>query len=195
MAPWRMQIILSSYATRTFPGMWLQLATGVTLVRQEGFWALYSGLVPALTRGLLYGGWGLITCPLGAAVTLYPIACPYKLMPHGAHAGARLGTYSPIKAALGGDKEHNNLFRNIAAGCLSGGFAAAVTNPIDLIKTRLQAKGSPYRNAWHVVRSVVAEQGIAGLWAGTTPSVVGDATPAESYIVTPPPQEHADACM
>ena len=94
------------------------------------------------------------------------------------HAGARLGTYSPIKAALGGDKAHNNLFRNIAAGCLSGGFAAAVTNPVDLIKTRLQAKGSPYRSAWHVARSVVAEQGIAGLWAGTTPSVVSRAAPA-----------------
>ncbi len=33
-----------------------QVATGITLVRQEGFLALYSGLVPALTRGLLYGG-------------------------------------------------------------------------------------------------------------------------------------------
>ena len=86
-------------------------------------------------------------------------------------AGARLGTYSPIKGALGGDKEHSNLFRNVAAGCLSGSLAAAATNPVDLIKTRLQAKGSPYRNAWAIVRAVVAEQGISGLWAGTTPSV------------------------
>lgn len=86
--------------------------------------------------------------------------------------GARLGTYGPIKAALGGDKDHVSVLRNIVAGCLSGSFAAAVTNPIDLIKTRLQARNSPFNSAAQVVRFVVQEQGVTGLWTGTTPSVV-----------------------
>ena len=77
-----------------------------------------------------------------------------------------------MKTALGGDKDNNSLLRNILAGCLSGAFAAAVTNPIDLVKTRLQARDSPFRNAAEVVRYVAKEQGISGLWTGTTPSVV-----------------------
>jgi hypothetical protein len=34
----------------------MQIATTVNIVQQEGFLALYSGLVPALSRGLFYGG-------------------------------------------------------------------------------------------------------------------------------------------
>lgn len=35
---------------------YLQLQTGVNIVRNEGFFALYSGLGPAIGRGLFYGG-------------------------------------------------------------------------------------------------------------------------------------------
>lgn len=83
-----------------------------------------------------------------------------------------MGTYGPIKTALGGDKTNNSVLRNILAGCLSGSFAAAATNPIDLIKTRLQARDSPFKNGAAVMRHVVKEQGVSGLWTGTTPSVV-----------------------
>lgn len=34
----------------------LQLKTGVNIVKNEGFLALYSGLGPAIGRGLFYGG-------------------------------------------------------------------------------------------------------------------------------------------
>ena len=87
-------------------------------------------------------------------------------------AGARLGTYSTIKRALGGDEEHISLLRNLVAGCVSGGFAAAVTNPLDLVKTRLQSKDNPHKTIGQVVRAVVKIEGIVGLWAGTMPSVV-----------------------
>ncbi|BDA43544.1 probable mitochondrial uncoupling protein 2 [Coccomyxa sp. Obi] len=135
----RLQTQGASFSSRAAaPGL---LATTTSIVRQEGFLALYSGLIPALSRGLFYGG-------------------------------ARLGTYGPIKTALGGNKDNNSLLRNILAGCMSGAFAAAVTNPIDLVKTRLQARDSPFRNAADVVRYVVKEQGVSGLWTGTTPSVI-----------------------
>jgi hypothetical protein len=32
------------------------LATGVTIVKDEGFGALYKGVTPAVARGVLYGG-------------------------------------------------------------------------------------------------------------------------------------------
>ncbi|KAK9915359.1 hypothetical protein WJX75_008003 [Coccomyxa subellipsoidea] len=135
----RLQTQAASFSSRAAaPGLF---ATALNIVRQEGFLALYSGLAPAISRGLFYGG-------------------------------ARLGTYGPIKTALGGDKDHNSILRNILAGCLSGSFAAAATNPIDLIKTRLQARDSPFKTAASVVRHVVKDQGISGLWNGTTPSVI-----------------------
>ena len=99
-------------------------------------------------------------------------------------AGARLGTYSTIKRALGGDEDHISLLRNLVAGCVSGGFAAAVTNPLDLVKTRLQSKDNPYRTIGEVVRAVVRNEGIVGLWAGTMPSVVScplPGSPAQTF--------------
>ena len=43
---------------------------------------------------------------------------------------------------------------------------------MDLVKTRLQSRNSPFRNVADIVRHVAKEQGISGLWTGTTPSVV-----------------------
>lgn len=113
------------------PGL---LATGVSIVRHEGVLALWSGLGPSLARGLFFGG-------------------------------ARLGLYTPIKALVVGDVGIINsssssttsgirpssstksaaaasLELKVLAGSLSGGLAAAVTSPIELIKTRLQVRST-----------------------------------------------------
>jgi hypothetical protein len=46
-------------------------------------------------------------------------------------------------------------------------------------QTRLQAKGNPYRSSADVIRHAVREQGLRGLWVGSTPSMVTAwATPA-----------------
>ena len=84
-----------------------------------------------------------------------------------------MGTYSPLKRALGGDEEHISLLRNLVAGSIAGGVAAAVTNPLDLVKTRLQSKDNPYKTIGQVVSAVMKDEGVIGLWAGTMPSVVG----------------------
>ncbi len=39
-------------------------------------------------------------------------------------------------------------------------------------QTRMQAKGNPYRSSMDVVRHIVREQGVRGLWVGSTPSMV-----------------------
>ena len=68
---------------------------------------------------------------------------------------------------------------------MSGGLAAAVTSPIELIKTRLQAAGAslpsssasaeagakPMTTSMGVIRSVIASDGIAGLWKGAMPGL------------------------
>ena len=105
---------------------------------------------------------------LQAAVPAQPLTAAY----HHLSAGVRLGCYTPLKEALGATKENPSLLRNIAAGSVSGGIASAVTNPIDLIKTRMQSKGNDFKTPGDVVRHVVAKDGVIGLWKGTVPSAV-----------------------
>lgn len=89
------------------------------------------------------------------------------------YGGLRIGLYDPIKHVLGANSAESSLTRKVAAGMLSGSLAAGVCNPTDLVKTRMQAKGAALRNPFAVVGAVVRETGVAGLWTGTTPSMVG----------------------
>lgn len=122
------------------------LQTGINIVRNEGVLAMWSGLGPSLARGLFFGG-------------------------------ARLGLYTPIKAAIAGDGKQT-LQLKILSGSLSGGLAAAVTSPIELIKTRLQAAGrtpGAPTTSMGVIRTVVAADGVVGLWKGAMPGLIRSA--------------------
>jgi hypothetical protein len=57
----------------------------------------------------------------------------------------------------------------LLAGSVSGGFAAAVTNPAELVKTRLQTKGNVHTGSLAVIRDIVKTEGVAGLWRGAVP--------------------------
>ncbi|KAK9863634.1 hypothetical protein WJX84_011828 [Apatococcus fuscideae] len=87
------------------------------------------------------------------------------------YGGVRLGCYTPIKTLLGADPEHLSLLRNIAAGSMSGAMAAAASNPMDLVKTQLQAQNSPFHSSSQVIRHVIKNEGLSGLWNGTAPSM------------------------
>lgn len=157
--------------------------TGVELVRNEGLAALYKGLSPAVARGLFYGGRPLGSSTIVWHPALWKLQGYYPELPlflkidslqilSGIYAGVRLGCYGPAKTALGATKDNNSIVRNIAAGSLSGAMAAWASNPIDLIKTRLQSKENPHKTSAAVVRSIVQTDGVRGLWRGTVPSTV-----------------------
>lgn len=59
----------------------------------------------------------------------------------------------------------------IVAGMTSGALAAGLSNPTDLIKTRMQAAG-PVRGPASIMRMIIREEGIWGLWKGATPSMI-----------------------
>ncbi|GLC72922.1 hypothetical protein PLESTF_001310000 [Pleodorina starrii] len=123
------------------------VATGLGVVRNEGVAALWSGLGPSLARGFFFGG-------------------------------ARLGLYTPIKTIICGETAKPTLEMKVLSGSLSGGLAAAVTSPIELIKTRLQAAGrdpTAQKTSMGVIRTVVAQDGVAGLWKGAMPGLVSGA--------------------
>lgn len=117
--------------------------TAVAVVRQEGVLALWNGLSASLVRGVVYGG-------------------------------TRLGMYGPLKQAISADGTGKDLstLAKVGAGCISGSAAAIVASPTELIKTQLQAKGSQHKTAGDVLRHVVREEGITGLWRGASPGAV-----------------------
>ncbi|UJR27848.1 hypothetical protein I4U23_009113 [Adineta vaga] len=134
------------------------IETTKRIYQQEGIRAFYSGLMPAIVRGLFYGG-------------------------------VRLGAYGPIKNILKrvvtDDKQATVKFiRNVSAGCISGCIAAVASNPVDLCKTKLQAKNSPYTSSIHVIKDVIQHHGIKGLWVGTVPAAIRTAALTAAQCVT-----------
>lgn len=73
------------------------------------------------------------------------------------------------------------LHLKIAAGITTGSTAALVSNPLDLMKTRMQAQASGpnasvgYQHSFsgvaHGFRSLFQNEGVLGLWKGISPSV------------------------
>jgi solute carrier family 25 uncoupling protein 8/9 len=129
-------------------------ATGAAVVREEGVLALYKGVVPAVARGIVYGG-------------------------------LRIGLYPIIKDALGADAGQSDIFKKVAAGMTAGSIAAGICNPTDLVKTRMQTKGgSNGKGPLSVAAMVYRQDGIQGLWKGTTPSMARAALLTASQCAT-----------
>jgi solute carrier family 25 (mitochondrial iron transporter), member 28/37 len=63
-----------------------------------------------------------------------------------------------------------------AAGAVAGGLAAAASNPLDVVKTRLQTQGEVgarrYKGLSDALRRIYAEEGTRGLLRGVRPRVV-----------------------
>jgi solute carrier family 25 folate transporter 32 len=99
------------------------------VVRHEGFLGLYQGLAPALVASALsWGGYFYI----------------YE------------GTKRRISGIDGvGEKETLTGMENFAAACLSGAAMVCVTNPIWLIKTRMQLQLRNFQDPLHVGGKVV----------------------------------------
>lgn len=73
-----------------------------------------------------------------------------------------------------------SLFQKIVAAAVTGTIGISVANPADLVKIKMQGqgvetlKGIPpkYTGSMHCYRSIIAEQGIIGLWTGWAPNVM-----------------------
>lgn len=63
-----------------------------------------------------------------------------------------------------------------AIGAISGGFAAAVTTPVDVIKTRLilinDKNGVPYNGPLDVVKRISRQEGLKVFFSGISPRVI-----------------------
>jgi len=65
--------------------------------------------------------------------------------------------------------------RPLVAGALGGGIAGIVVQPFDVIKTRQQqflGKNTVYQATTATAKKIINEESIAGLWKGTSPTLV-----------------------
>ncbi|KAK6927045.1 Mitochondrial substrate/solute carrier [Dillenia turbinata] len=129
------------------------LDTVVTIAREEGYAALWKGIVPGLHRQFVYGG---------LRIGLYDLVKVFLL------GSSYMGEVS--------------LFINILAALLTGALAIAVANPTDLVKVRLQAEGKlplgvprRYSSAFHAYYTIVRQEGFTALWTGLGPNIARNA--------------------
>ncbi|KAJ3176545.1 hypothetical protein HDU87_005239 [Geranomyces variabilis] len=123
--------------------------TLVNLVRTEGMRSVYKGLSASLLR-------------------------------EGTYSGIRMGGYDACKAAIlaatgDGEKRRSGgggLAVKLGGGMASGMIGAAIANPADLLKVRMQTPNATGSLAQHFTNIIRTEGGIKGLYRAVGPTVV-----------------------
>ncbi|KDP21547.1 hypothetical protein JCGZ_22018 [Jatropha curcas] len=101
------------------------------------------------------------------------------------YGGLRLGLYEPSKHACDLVFGSTNILVKIASGAFAGAIATALTNPIEVLKVRLQmnknqSQGGPIAE----MRKIVSEEGIRALWKGVGPAMARAAALTASQLAT-----------
>ncbi|PGH12094.1 hypothetical protein AJ79_04493 [Helicocarpus griseus UAMH5409] len=138
---------------------------GRDIVRTEGFRGLFSGFGATAIRDAPYAG---------LYVVFYEQSKKYlsSLGFGGFSAPARA---PPLSGEQNGGVDSNHSKRqfapssisvNFVSGALAAGLATAITNPFDVVKTRLQLMPNKYRNMVHAVRIMLHQDGVRSLLGG-----------------------------
>lgn len=111
------------------------------IVRQEGPSALFNGLAPNIARAALM-------------------------------TTGQLASYDSFKHSLvarGFNEKH--IGTHLTASCLAGVVATVITQPVDVIKTRMMNAGGASTSTMSVIRGVFATEGPTAFFKGFTPAL------------------------
>ncbi|CAI9107992.1 OLC1v1007498C7 [Oldenlandia corymbosa var. corymbosa] len=101
------------------------------------------------------------------------------------YGGLRLGLYEPSKHVCELAFESTNILVKIASGAFSGALATALTNPVEVLKVRLQMDvTSSSKGPIHELRRIAHEEGVAALWKGVGPAMARAAALTASQLAT-----------
>ena len=96
------------------------------------------------------------------------------------------GLLEPIRGRLLRDPQQvpasEIAFANLTAGAIAGGAAAAITTPLDVVKTRAQLSGKESKPILRSLRELAAEGGVRSLFTGVGPRAAR-AAPACAIVV------------
>lgn len=100
------------------------------------------------------------------------------------YGGLRLGLYEPTKYVCDWAFGSTNIFVKLASGAFAGGFATALTNPVEVLKVRLQMNPNLGRGPIGELRRIVSEEGVRALWKGVGPAMARAASMTASQLAT-----------
>lgn len=117
--------------------------TLVEMVKHEGLGSVYKGLSGSMLRESIY-------------------------------SGIRMGGYDLVKSLVckaNPSADPQGFGTKLAAGMASGMVGAAIANPADLLKVRLQAPSATGTLRWHA-KQIIQTHGIAGFYKAVFPTTV-----------------------
>ncbi|XP_073292177.1 uncharacterized protein [Primulina huaijiensis] len=100
------------------------------------------------------------------------------------YGGLRLGLYEPSKYVSELAFESTNVLVKIFSGGFAGAVATALTNPVEVLKVRLQMNAKTARGPIEQMRKIASEEGVAALWKGVAPAMTRAAALTASQLVT-----------
>nr|GMD18553.1 mitochondrial substrate carrier family protein ucpB isoform X2 [Ipomoea batatas] len=100
------------------------------------------------------------------------------------YGGLRLGLYEPSKYVAEMTFESSNIIVKIASGAFSGAVATALTNPVEVLKVRLQMNTKSNRGPIRELQKIASREGALALWKGVGPAMARAAALTASQLAT-----------
>ncbi|KAF2599733.1 hypothetical protein F2Q68_00009821 [Brassica cretica] len=160
-------------------GLSVALATGVTHPLEE-FFDLQCSALGCSSRAAVTGIFLQLLKNEGPR-SLYLGLTP-ALTRSVLYGGLRLGLYEPTKVSFDWAFGSTTVLVKIASRAFAGAFSTALTNPVEVVKVRLQM--NPNAVPMAQVREIVSKGGIGALWKGFGPAMVRAAALTASQLAT-----------
>ncbi|EPE03251.1 solute carrier family 25 member 38 [Ophiostoma piceae UAMH 11346] len=123
------------------------------ILRKEGVRGFFSGFGATAIRDAPYAG-------------LYVLTYEQIKRRLNAAASAATGATDASSASLVPMGVSHAAAINFTSGILAAASCSVVSNPFDVIKTRIQLQPEKYHNMLHAVRRILAEEGLRSMWNG-----------------------------